>query len=203
MMLKQKSNPWARLKYLYVLPLAAVAVVAFASPEISSRLEKISNVDVPEVVQPHAPKAELQENMSPQEQKVADTKPQVRKKKQKLSMAVAPTPIDTVVVIGYGPQKKQASTVWDIGKTDTMFPKRTLEFKSDMKSVRSVGRIISPPLYLVDGVEISASDMEKLDPEKIETISILKDKNGIEMYGAKGANGVLLITLKKESLKTK
>ena len=35
MMLKRKSNPWARLKYLYVLPLTAVAVVAFARPEIS------------------------------------------------------------------------------------------------------------------------------------------------------------------------
>ena len=29
MMLKEKSNPWARLKYLYVLPLAAIAVTAF------------------------------------------------------------------------------------------------------------------------------------------------------------------------------
>ena len=36
MMLKKKSNPWARLKYLYVLPLAVIAVAAFARPEISS-----------------------------------------------------------------------------------------------------------------------------------------------------------------------
>ena len=193
MMLKQKSNPWARLKYLYVLPLTAVAVVAFARPEISSRLEKISSIDVPQESIIH----------QTEEQTVAKTKPQVRKEKRKVSMAVAKTPVDTVVVIGYGPQKQQASTVWDIGKTDTIFPKRTLEFKSNMKSVGSVGRIISPPLYLVDGVEISASEMEKLDPEKIETITILKDKNAIERYGAKGANGVLLITLKKESLKTK
>lgn len=35
MMLKKKSNPWARLKYLYVLPLTACAIVAFARPEIS------------------------------------------------------------------------------------------------------------------------------------------------------------------------
>ena len=41
MMLKQKSSPWARLKYLYVLPLAALTVVAFARPEISHELEKI------------------------------------------------------------------------------------------------------------------------------------------------------------------
>ena len=50
MMLKQKSNPWARLKYLYVLPLAAVTVAAFARPEISSRLERISDVELAEVL---------------------------------------------------------------------------------------------------------------------------------------------------------
>ena len=41
MMLKEKSNPWARLKYLYVLPLAAIAVTAFARPEISEKMEEI------------------------------------------------------------------------------------------------------------------------------------------------------------------
>ena len=44
MMLKKKSNPWARLKYLYVLPLAAIAVTAFARPEISEKVEEISAV---------------------------------------------------------------------------------------------------------------------------------------------------------------
>lgn len=48
MMLKRKSSPWARLKYLCVLPLAAIAVVAFARPEISRELEKISNVKISE-----------------------------------------------------------------------------------------------------------------------------------------------------------
>ncbi|MBU9881187.1 MULTISPECIES: M56 family metallopeptidase, partial [Bacteroides] len=46
MMLKEKSNPWARLKYLYVLPLATIAVTAFARPEISERVEEISAVKV-------------------------------------------------------------------------------------------------------------------------------------------------------------
>ena len=40
MMLKEKSNPWARLKYLYVLPLAAIAVTAFARPEISEKWKR-------------------------------------------------------------------------------------------------------------------------------------------------------------------
>lgn len=46
MMLKKKSNPWARFKYLYVLPLAAIAVAAFARPEISNELGEISAVKV-------------------------------------------------------------------------------------------------------------------------------------------------------------
>ena len=46
MMLKEKSNPWARLKYLYVLPLAAIAVTAFARPEVSEKVEEISVVKV-------------------------------------------------------------------------------------------------------------------------------------------------------------
>ena len=46
MMIRKKSNPWARAKYLYVLPLAAVTVAAFARPEISEPLDEISSVKV-------------------------------------------------------------------------------------------------------------------------------------------------------------
>lgn len=46
MMIRKKSNPWTRAKYLYVLPLAAVTVAAFARPEISKPLDEISSVKV-------------------------------------------------------------------------------------------------------------------------------------------------------------
>lgn len=46
MMIKEKSNPWARLKYVYVLPLAAIAVTAFARPEVSDSMKEISAVKV-------------------------------------------------------------------------------------------------------------------------------------------------------------
>ncbi|MDR0961720.1 MAG: M56 family metallopeptidase [Mediterranea sp.] len=46
MMKKEKSKSWARMKYLYVLPLAVVAVTAFARPEISNRMDEISAVKV-------------------------------------------------------------------------------------------------------------------------------------------------------------
>jgi len=48
MMLKEKSNPWARVKYLYVLPLACVTLLAFARPEVSSAernsVEKVNDL---------------------------------------------------------------------------------------------------------------------------------------------------------------
>jgi TonB family protein len=49
MMLKRKSNPWARLKYLYVLPLAAASVAVFARPEVSNTLDEISGAKVSEL----------------------------------------------------------------------------------------------------------------------------------------------------------
>ncbi len=46
MMMRKKSNQWARVKYLYVLPLAAITMAAFARPEVSSELKEISAVKV-------------------------------------------------------------------------------------------------------------------------------------------------------------
>ncbi len=46
MMIKRKSNPWARMKYLYVLPVTVIAVTAFARPEISKEFDEISIVKV-------------------------------------------------------------------------------------------------------------------------------------------------------------
>ena len=51
MMMKKKSNPWARMKYAFVLPLAAVTVAAFARPEVSNRLDEISSVNTDLLVQ--------------------------------------------------------------------------------------------------------------------------------------------------------
>lgn len=46
MMLKEKSNPWARLKYLYVLPLAAITMTAFARSEVFETVDEISAIKV-------------------------------------------------------------------------------------------------------------------------------------------------------------
>lgn len=59
------------------------------------------------------------------------------------------------------------------------------------------------PLILLDGVEISANDLNNIPPENIESFSILKDASATAIYGARGANGVMLVTTKNGEQNTK
>lgn len=88
MMLKKKSNPWARLKYLYVLPLAAIAVAAFARPEISNELDEISAVKV----------NDLTAIMKTEEVKSAETVPARPAKKIKVTGKVLDKEDNTPIV---------------------------------------------------------------------------------------------------------
>ena len=53
------------------------------------------------------------------------------------------------------------------------------------------------PLILIDGIESSKLDLARIVPEDIESFSVMKDASATAMYGARGANGVILITTKK------
>ena len=55
----------------------------------------------------------------------------------------------------------------------------------------------SDPLILIDGVESSKLELSRLAVEDIESFSVLKDASATAMYGARGANGVILVTTKK------
>lgn len=55
----------------------------------------------------------------------------------------------------------------------------------------------SSPLYVVDGVPLSAGGIETLNPRDIESVDILKDASSTAIYGSRGANGVVLITTKR------
>lgn len=55
------------------------------------------------------------------------------------------------------------------------------------------------PLYLLDGIQISAGDYAALNANDFASISILKDASATAQYGSRGANGVILITSKKGS----
>jgi TonB family protein len=81
-----------------------------------------------------------------------------------------------VTVIGYG------------AKSDS-------NIKTSQTTINEINSA-NPPLYILDGKEISGAEMKKLDPNSIQSINVLKNKAATDIYGDKGVNGVILITLK-------
>ena len=72
--------------------------------------------------------------------------------------------------------------------------------------IRGVGSVngTTEPLYILDGVQISAGNFASINPNDFESISLLKDASTTAQYGSRGANGVILITSKQgKSGKTK
>lgn len=55
---------------------------------------------------------------------------------------------------------------------------------------------VTDPLIILDGVQVSSSDLNNLDPEIIDSFSILKDATATAMYGTRGANGVMIVITK-------
>ncbi|MFV0591880.1 MAG: TonB-dependent receptor [Draconibacterium sp.] len=53
------------------------------------------------------------------------------------------------------------------------------------------------PLILIDGVEMSSSDLARIQPDDIASFSIMKDAAATALYGARGANGVIMVTTKE------
>ncbi len=66
-------------------------------------------------------------------------------------------------------------------------------------SIRGLGTINNnTPLFVIDGVPTKSS-MSEINPDEIETLTVLKDASSAAIYGARGANGVILITTKRGS----
>ena len=53
------------------------------------------------------------------------------------------------------------------------------------------------PLYIVNGAEMSKEEYSKISPSSIKKVDIIKDANATSMYGSRGANGVIVVTLKE------
>ena len=266
MMLKEKSSPWARLKYLYVLPVAAIAVTTFARPEVSDKVEEISSVkvnDLAAIVETKVVES-VGDTTKPADVKYVPT--EVRKQ-------LKGTPVFELVeempefpgggmsaLMGYLKDNMRypasAKEKGTQGRVTVQFvvdkdgsikePKLLRSVDKDMdaealrlisnmpkwKPGRQKGQPVAvkytvpvmfsldddklektssangitvegyagngkEPLYIVDGKEVTPSVMSALDPDKIERVTVLKDKSATELYGEKGKNGVLLITLKQ------
>jgi len=64
-----------------------------------------------------------------------------------------------------------------------------------IRGVTSFGYANSP-LILIDGLEVSTTDLARIEPDNIASFSIMKDATATALYGARGANGVILVTTK-------
>lgn len=93
--------------------------------------------------------------------------------------------------------KQQDGKVFDILKRDKPLL-RPLELKSNMRPAKGVEYAKPDPLVILDGVEYTGT-LDKIDANKIESMSILKDERAEEIYGSKAAGGVILITTKRVS----
>ncbi len=134
-----------------------------------------------------------------------------------VNLSVQLTELDEIVVIGYGTQKKRVvtgaiSTVSadDIAATPTLRIDQAMQGRTagvqvtnlsgqpgEAPTVRIRGAGTTgnaEPLYIVDGMAVQSIDY--LNPGDIESIDVLKDAASAAIYGARAANGVVLITTK-------
>lgn len=65
--------------------------------------------------------------------------------------------------------------------------------------IRGVGSIggSTSPLYVMDGIPIESNYFQTINPDDIETVTVLKDASAKSLYGSRGSNGVIVITTKK------
>lgn len=155
------------------------------------------------------------------------TKKEIKVGKQKVltvTLANDAKLLDEVVVTAFGTgQKKETVTgsIQSVRPTDLKVPSANLStaFAGRLSGVIAYQRSGEPgnngadffirgvatmngmtsPLIVLDGVEISKADLNSLDPEVIESFSVLKDATASAMYGTRGANGVLIIKTKSGS----
>jgi len=134
-----------------------------------------------------------------------------------VTLNIALTELEGVVVIGYGTQKKKVVTgaiatvdAEDITRTPILRTEQAMQGRTagvqvtqlsgqpgeaPTVRIRGTGTTMnSDPLYIVDGMAVGGIDY--LNPGDIESIDVLKDAASAAIYGARAANGVVLITTK-------
>lgn len=128
--------------------------------------------------------------------------------------------LDEAVVVAFGTQRKEEV----VGAVTTVDPKE-LKVPSSNLTTALAGRVAGmiayqrsgepgqdnaeffirgvttfgykvDPLILIDGVEVTTTDLARLPPDDIEAFSIMKDATATALYGARGANGVILVNTK-------
>ena len=195
------------------LPMMGVGVMAGAGSGVITSLDGDYVIDV-------APGTELTfSSIGFEEHKVVV--PSVAEFTHNVVLQPESLKLDDVVVIAYGVRKKgtvagSVSTVKSekIESTPAAAFDQALQGQvagltvlsstgepsaSATMTIRGTNSINSgtAPLYILDGVAISASDFNTINPADIESMSVLKDASSTSIYGARAANGVIVITTKR------
>lgn len=129
--------------------------------------------------------------------------------------------LDEVVVVGYGEQNREAITGAVSSVSAKEFENRPIATVDQLLQGQAPGLIVlggngqpgadagsvilrgpssitgsNAPIYIMDGIQISSQDFGALSPNDIESVSVLRDASSAAIYGASGANGVILIKTK-------
>ena len=248
MMLKEKSNPWARAKYLYILPLAAMAVTAFARPEVSAVADEISAVKViaPAVhdsIQPNvqtavaAPSSALDQMPEfpggmealntylrnniryPQEAQKAGIQGRVIiqfivSKDGSITDAEVVESVDPQLdaeglrLIKNMPRWKPGMRKGQAIRVKQTLPIRFAFTKTSDKPENSNSIFLKNGSYnsslkdvilLVNGQEVSPEIFRAIDPQRIQSVTVLKDQASLAKYTTdKSKTGIIQVKLKKE-----
>ena len=137
-----------------------------------------------------------------------------------ITLADASNKLEDVVVVGFGVQKKESlvGAVQSVKPSDLQTSSSNLStsFSGKIAGVIAVQKSGEPgadgasfwirgistfgsgqsPLLILDGVEITNQMLNNIQPETIESFSVLKDATATALYGSRGANGVMIITTK-------
>ena len=138
-----------------------------------------------------------------------------------IMLKTAAQEMEDVVVVGFGTQKKESlvSAIATVKPSELKGPtsnlttmiggqvagmisyQRSGEPGQDnaeffIRGVGSFGAGKVNPLILIDGIESSSTDLARLQPDDIADFSVLKDATASAVYGARGANGVVLVNTK-------
>ena len=140
-----------------------------------------------------------------------------------VSLSEETATLEEVVVVAFGKQKKESlvSAIATISPSELKIPSSNLTtaFAGRMSGVIAFQRSGEPgldnaeffirgitsfsaggkkdPLILIDGIEMSSSDLARINPDDVSSFSIMKDANAAALYGARGANGVILVSTKE------
>ena len=128
--------------------------------------------------------------------------------------------LDEFVVVGYGTQKKSDVTGAISSLSEAQIRERpvqnvvqamqgkvagvditTNQRPGEVGQIRIRGNrsinASNEPLYVIDGVPLSASEVSAINPNDIASVEVLKDASATAIYGSRGANGVILINYKE------